>query len=128
MVSLSHGVSLSKELWHKSIFLTGKDYGMISSKKRLERRLCMRANRRVMMRRTLLLQVMQGRENGRPSRILGRRTSLRWKEERHEQVKCFACHKSSHYAGQCLNKKKGKKEEVATSVDTWVSEFAAKFE
>jgi hypothetical protein len=40
------------------------------------------------------------------------------------KVKLFACHKTGHYAGQCPNKKKGKKEEVAASAEV---EFAAKF-
>jgi hypothetical protein len=46
------------------------------------------------------------------------------------KVKCFACHKSGHYASQCQEKKKGKgkSQQVATSVETQLSEFAAKFE
>lgn len=43
-------------------------------------------------------------------------------------MKLFACHKTFHYAGQCIKNKKGKKEEVATSIDTEVIEFATKFE
>lgn len=43
------------------------------------------------------------------------------------KVRCFACHKIGHYAGRCPNKK-DKKEGVAASVDTQVSEFIAKFE
>jgi hypothetical protein len=43
------------------------------------------------------------------------------------KVKCFACHKTSHYVSQCLNKKKKKYEpEVSTSVE--VVEFTKKFE
>jgi hypothetical protein len=39
------------------------------------------------------------------------------------KVKCFACHKFGHYAGQCLNKKK---KQIATSAA--VEEFSAKFD
>jgi hypothetical protein len=39
------------------------------------------------------------------------------------KVKCFACHKFGHYAGQCSNKKK---KHIATS--TTVEEFFAKFD
>jgi hypothetical protein len=43
------------------------------------------------------------------------------------KVRCFACHKTDHYAGQCPNKKKVKKEaEVVASAAT--NEFAEKFE
>jgi hypothetical protein len=47
------------------------------------------------------------------------------------KVKCFACHKFGHYAGQCPNKKKGGNEtqpEVATSTKAQVDEFSKKFE
>jgi hypothetical protein len=40
------------------------------------------------------------------------------------KVKCFACHKMGHYAGQCPNKKK--KRQVAASAE--VDEFTARFE
>ena len=39
------------------------------------------------------------------------------------KVKCFACHKMGHYAGQCPNKKK---KQVAASAE--VDEFSARFE
>ena len=39
------------------------------------------------------------------------------------KVKCFACHKFGHYAGQCLNRKK---KQVAASAD--VDDFASTFE
>jgi hypothetical protein len=46
------------------------------------------------------------------------------------KVKCFACHKFGHYAGQCSNKKKGGKtqSEVVVSVKAKADEFAKKFE
>ena len=43
------------------------------------------------------------------------------------KVKCFACHKTSHYASQCPNKKKGNKN-VEVSTLAKVDEFAKKFE
>jgi hypothetical protein len=39
------------------------------------------------------------------------------------KVKCFACHKFGHYAGQCPNKKKKQ-----TTASTEVEEFFAKFD
>ena len=40
-------------------------------------------------------------------------------------VKCFACQKMGHYAGQCSNKKKKKQQQTAAS--TKVEDFAARF-
>ena len=42
------------------------------------------------------------------------------------KVRCFGCQHKGHYAGQCLNKKKGK--EVETSTLAAVEEFSEKFE
>jgi hypothetical protein len=43
------------------------------------------------------------------------------------KVRCFACHKTGHYASQCSNKKKKKLEpEVSTSID--IFEFVEKYE
>ena len=41
------------------------------------------------------------------------------------KVKCFACQKFGHYAGQCPNKKKNKQQ---TTASTEIDEFAARFE
>jgi hypothetical protein len=43
------------------------------------------------------------------------------------KVRCFACHKTGHYASQCLNKKK-KKSEPEVSASAEVVEFAEKYE
>jgi hypothetical protein len=43
------------------------------------------------------------------------------------KVRCFACHKLGHYAGQCLNKKRSKKD-VETTTSTEVKEFMENFE
>jgi hypothetical protein len=45
-------------------------------------------------------------------------------------VKCFACHKSGHYASQYPNKKKGKSQsqQTAAFAKAQVKEFAKKFE
>jgi hypothetical protein len=47
------------------------------------------------------------------------------------KVKCFACHKFGHYAGQFPNKKKGRNETqpaVAASTKAQMDEFAKNFE
>jgi hypothetical protein len=47
------------------------------------------------------------------------------------KVKCFACHKFGHYAGQCPHRKKGGNKtqpEVVASTKTQVDEFCKKFE
>ena len=41
------------------------------------------------------------------------------------KVKCFACQKFGHYAGQCPNKKK-KKQQTTASAE--IDEYAAKFD
>jgi hypothetical protein len=43
------------------------------------------------------------------------------------KVRCFACHKTGHYANKCPNKKK-KESEVATTTSTEMDAFAEKFD
>jgi hypothetical protein len=61
----------------------------------------------------------------------GESTSQDDKKKDMSKVKCFACHKFGHYAGQCPNKKKGgngTQQEVVASAKAQVDEFAKKFE
>jgi hypothetical protein len=61
----------------------------------------------------------------------GESTSQDDKKKDMSKVKCFACHKFGHYAGQCPNKKKGGNEtqpEVVASTKAQMDEFAKKFE
>jgi hypothetical protein len=52
------------------------------------------------------------------------------KKKNLSKIKCFTCHKSGHYVSQCPEKKKvrGKSQQVATSAETQLDEFVAKFE
>ena len=43
------------------------------------------------------------------------------------KVRCFACHKTDHYASQCLKRKK-KKPELEVSASTESTEFVEKYE
>ena len=43
------------------------------------------------------------------------------------KVRCFACHKTSHYTSQCLNKKE-KKSEPEVSASTEIAEFVERHE
>jgi hypothetical protein len=60
----------------------------------------------------------------------GESTSQAGKKKDLSKVKCFACHKSGHYASQCPERKKGKgkSQQVATSAETQVKEFVERFE
>jgi hypothetical protein len=44
------------------------------------------------------------------------------------KVRCFACHKTGHYASQCLNKKKKKKSKPEVSASAEVEEFVERYE
>jgi hypothetical protein len=63
--------------------------------------------------------------------VSGESTSQDDKKKDMSKVKCYACHKFGHYAGQCPNKKKGgngTQSEVVASTKAQVDEFAKKFE
>ena len=59
--------------------------------------------------------------------LSGGRTSPGKKEKDMRKFKCFACHKSSHYANQCPNKKKGN-EKTSTTTTTQMDELSEKFD
>jgi hypothetical protein len=63
--------------------------------------------------------------------VSGEYTSQAGKKKDMRKVKCFACHKFGHYAGKCLNKKKGENGmqlEVGVSEKTQMDEFCKKLE
>jgi hypothetical protein len=77
----------------------------------------------------LVSQAKKGKGKGSKGNSEGE-TSQPGKKKDLSKIKCFACHKSGHYASQCPEKKKGqgKSQQVATSTETQLDEFAAKFE
>jgi hypothetical protein len=88
----------------------------------------MEAGTRMMENVDLVSQAKKGKFK----RIVGgESTSQDDKKKDMSKVKCYACHKFEHYAGQYSNKKKGGNEtqlEVAMSAKAQADEFAKKFE
>jgi hypothetical protein len=102
---------------------------MIASRKRL-RRSPKQASREVAMR-TWSLSVKQERAKERvPTRRVTVGATSQPRKKGLSKIKCFACHETRHYTSQCPEKKKGKgkSQQVATSAETQLSEFVAKFE
>ena len=44
------------------------------------------------------------------------------------KVRCYACNAFGHYAGQCLNKNRGKQEEEQVAPVAKIKSFTTKFE
>jgi hypothetical protein len=78
----------------------------------------------------LVSQARKGKGKGSNKKGRGEgSTSQSGKKKDLSKIKCFVCHKNGHYASQCLEKKgKRKSQQVATSAETQLDEFAAKFE
>jgi hypothetical protein len=122
MVSQLHGNHLSKVFALGKSFLTLNGFGVIVSKRRLE--WTQRLTRRIQKKGG-------GKGPSKGKRKSEESTSHLGKKD-FSKIKLFNCHKHSHYASQCPDKKKGKgkqqQKQVAASAETQMNEFVAKFE
>jgi hypothetical protein len=103
---------------------------MTASRKRLKRSPKLVSKEAVMRTWPLTIRQERAKERVPTRRVTVGATSQSRKKKDLIKVKCFACHKSGHYASQCSKKKKGKgkSQQVAASAENQLKEFTAKFE